>query len=368
MSSPIQPNTIYNIVENTISQNAIQYVDALDNTVDKLISISSTGLTLKRDILSTVKETIITPLDITDVTTGNSITMARLCYLPTGLQALTIPSDGVTCNFNDSIQLQDYNDTPTPPPTHSEVKIGSNPSTLYGMNINTTTASPFNIACNTGLTAIINEDINLTSTTKSITMNAEDNLSLVSTSLGNINLDAPNINSYNYALPICFDILTIDRNSGNTTGGQNWDNIWIENANLPPQFFVDSPISGYFSYNWRIDFTIQTWETSGGNNQSDKALAYYIDFEDQNSNIYTPVLFNATYPFCRHNNNSTWSGGGPNTAFQPFTWTDYVDFGGLVTSGSGNLPLKIRLWFTSDNSKNFQFSMKVGLTRTNILP
>lgn len=366
--SVIQPNTSYNILENTISQNAIQYVDSLDNSVDKIISIASTGLTLKRDILTSVKETIITALDITDVSTGNSITMARLTYLPIGLQALTIPTDGTTCNFNDAIQLQDYNNTPSPPPTHSEVKIGSNPSTLFGMNINTTTSSPFNIAGNTGLTAIINEDISLTSTTKSITLTAEDNLSLVSSALGNINLDAPNINSYNYAMPICFDILTIDRNSGVTPGGQNWQNIWIENANLPPQFFVDSPVSGYFSYNWRIDFTIQTWDAGGQDNQSDKALAYYIDFEDQNSNIYTPVLFNATYPFCRHNNNSTWSGGGSNTAFQPFTWTDYVDFGGLVTSGSGNLPLKIRLWFTSDNPKNFQFSMKVGLTRTNILP
>jgi hypothetical protein len=335
---------------------------------DKSISISQTGLSLKRDLLTTPIETIFTPLDITDVNTGNSITIDRLTYLPIGLAALTVPTDGLTCNFNDAIQLQDYNTTLAPPPIHSEVKIGSNPSTLYGMNIDTTTSTPFTITGNTGLTANINEDISLTSITKSITLTAEDNLNIVSSALGNINLDAPNINSFNYAMPICFDILTIDRNSGGTPGGQTWQNIWIENANLPPQFFVDSPISGYFSYNWRIDFTIQTWDAGGQDNSSDKALAYYIDFEDQNNNVYTPILFNATYPFCRHNNNSTWSGGGSNTNFQPFTWTDYVDFGGLTGSGSGNLPLKIRLWFTSDNPKNFQFSMKVGLTRTNILP
>ena len=387
-----------NNIKSTGSISSVLDYNILSNT--KSITFNANGISLKRDILTSVKETILTPLDITDVNTGNSISFADLTYLPIGLGALTVPSNGTTCNFNDAIQLQNYDSTLAPPPTHSEVKIGSNPSTLYGMNINTTTATPFTVTSNTGYDLNITNSINMTSgadinlnatngqvvnnvtgftvnasdyiqmtaNNDFITMTADDDITLNSNSLGNIALNAPNINSYNYAMPICFDILTIDRNSGNTTGGQNWDKIWTEKANLPPQFFVDTPISGYTSSNWRIDFTIQTWNAGGQNNQSDKALAYYIDFEDQNSNIYTPVIFNKTYPFCRHNNNSTWSGGGSNTEFQPFTWTDYVDFSGLATSGSGNLPLNIRLFFTSDNSKNFQFSMKVGLTRTNILP
>jgi len=109
---------------------------------DKSISISQLGLTLKRDILTTPIETIITPLDITDVNTGNVITMDRLTYLPTGLAALTVPSDGTTCNFNDAIQLQDYNATLAPPATHSEVKIGSNPASLFGIQVNSNDPAP----------------------------------------------------------------------------------------------------------------------------------------------------------------------------------------------------------------------------------
>ena len=365
--SLIQPDTSYNIIENTISQNAIKYVDSLDNSaVDKIISIASTGLSLKRDILTTAVETIITPLDITDVNTGNIITMARLCYLPIGLGALTIPTDGTTCNFNDAIQLQDYNNTPSPPLTHSEVKIGSNPSTLFGMNINTNTGTPFTITGDTGLTANITDDISLTSVTKSITLTAEDNISLVSSALGDINLDAPNIDSFGYAMPICFEV----RESGtiNYGGGQTLTNAFITNVNIPPQFIVDSPVSGYTSNIWRIGFTIQTWNAGGQNNSTDKALAYYIDFNDQSSTIYTPFLFDANTPYCKHNNNSTWTGSGSLSEFQSHTWTDYIDFSGLATTGSGNLPLKLNLFIATDNPKDFTFKFVCSLTRTNLLP
>lgn len=348
-------------IQNNLSQTYL----SIDK--DKSISISQTGLSLKRDLLTIPVETIITPLDITDVNTGNSITMDRLTYLPIGLAALTVPTDGLTCNFNDAIQLQDYNTTLAPPPTHSEVKIGSNPATLYGMNINTTTSSPFNIAGNTGLTAIINEDISLTSTTKSITLTAEDNVNLTSSALGNITLDTPNINSYTYAMPICFEI----RESGtiNYAGGQTLTNVFITNVNIPPNFVVENPVSGYTSTVWRVGFTINTWNAGGGqNNSSDKALAYYINFNDQASNFYTPFLITDTTPYCKHNNNSTWSGGGSNFEFQSHTWTDYVDFSGLVNTGSGNLPLKLNLWLATDNPKDFTFSFVCSLTRTNLLP
>ena len=105
----------------------------VSNDGDKSISISNLGLTLKRDLLTTPIETILTPLDITDVNTGNSITIDRLTYLPIGLAALTVPTDGTTCNFNDAIQIQDYNTTLSPPVSHTEAKIGSNPLTLYGI-------------------------------------------------------------------------------------------------------------------------------------------------------------------------------------------------------------------------------------------
>ena len=354
----------------TIKRQTNEITSFLSLDGDKSISISETGISFKRDLLTVPIETIITPLDITDVVTGNSITMDRLTYLPIGLGALTIPTNPTnptTCNFNDAIQLQDYNNTPSPPPTHSEVKIGSNPSTLFGMNINTNTGTPFTITGDTSLTANITDDINLTSITKSITLTAEDNLSLVSSALGNINLDAPNINSYSYAMPICFEV----RESGtiNYGGGQTLTNVFITNVNIPPQFIVDSPVSGYTSNIWRIGFTIQTWNAGGGqNNSTDKALAYYINFNDQNSNFYTPFLITDTTPYCKHNNNSTWSGGGSNFEFQSHTWTDYIDFTGLATTGSGNLPLKLNLWLATDNPKDFTFTFVCSLTKTNLLP
>jgi hypothetical protein len=364
--SIIQPNSSYNIIENTISQNAIKFPDSLDdNTVDKIISIASNGLSFKQDILSTVKEAIITAVDITDVNTGNSITMARLCYLPIGLEALTIPSNSTTCNFNDAIQLQDYNDTPTPPLTHSEVKIGSNPSTLFGMNINTNTGTPFTITGDTGLTANITDDINLTSITKSITLTAEDNLSLVSSALGNINLDAPNIISYSYAMPICFTRERVDTFTYNLGGGspQTFENVYTTNFALPYQFVSDTPQSGYFSSRWKIEVALNCYNST---NLGDKGLAFYIAFEDQSSNIYLPLAYNDLTPYATWQNPSTYFNGSWNN-FQNFNWTDLIDLSALSGTGSGNVPLGIRLWCAGDTNFSTNFNLVITLTRTNLI-
>lgn len=138
---------------------------------DKSISISQLGLNFKRDLLTTPIETIFTPLDITDVNTGNSITMDRLTYLPIGLSALTVPTDGLTCNFNDAIQLQDYNTTLSPPLAHSEVKIGSNPLTFYGLQFNSTEAITTTISNNNG------NDLNITGSNQ-LNLVANDNVNL----------------------------------------------------------------------------------------------------------------------------------------------------------------------------------------------
>ena len=333
---------------------------------DKSISISQTGISFKRDLLTTPIETIITPLDITDVNTGNSITMARLTYLPIGLGALTIPTiGGTTCNFNDAIQLQDYNNTPSPPPTHSEVKIGSNPSTLFGMNINTNTGTSFTITGDTSLTANITDDINLTSITKSITLTAEDNLSLVSSALGNINLDAPNINSYSYAMPICFTRERVDTFTYNLGGGspQTFENVYTTNFNLPYQFVSDTPQSGYFSSIWKIDVALNCYNSS---NLGDKGLAFYIAFEDQSSNIYLPQAYNDITPHAKWQNPSTYNNGSWNN-FQNFNWTDLIDLSALSGTGSGNVPFNMRLWCAGDTNFSTNFNLVVTLTRTNLI-
>jgi hypothetical protein len=181
---------------------------------------------------------------------------------------------------------------------------------------------------------------------------------------GDINLSAYNLNSFGYALPICFDFYEIDRNYNYTAGGQNWELIWQQDVHVPREFFSESPASGsYTSAKWRINFTINTW-SAGGNNSSDKGLAYYITFEDQGGNPYDPYFITPDTPFCRHNNNSTWTGGYSLTEFQPFSWTDLVDFSGLYGTGSSSLPLRFKVYFAADNSKNFNFTYHVGLTKT----
>lgn len=314
---------------------------------DKSISISQLGLTLKRDILTTAVETIITPLDITDVTTGNVITMARLCYLPTGLGALTIPTvGGTTCNFNDAIQLQDYNNTPSPPVTHSEVTIGSNPSTLFGMNIHTTTATPFAITGDTD-----------------ITISADDNISLTSVNLGNINLNAPNINSYNYAMPICFTRERVDTFTYNLGGGspQTFENVYTTNFALPYEFVSDSPLSGYTSSIWKIDVALNCYNST---TLGDKGLAFYIAFEDQGSNVYLPLAYNDLTPYATWQNSSTYNNATWNN-FQNFNWTDLIDLSALSGTGSGSVPFNMRLWCAGDNNFSTNFSWVVTLTRTN---
>ena len=345
--SIIQPDTTYNIIENLLSQNAIKFPDSLDdNAVDKIISIASTGLSLKRDILTTAVETIITPLDITDVTTGNVITMARLCYLPTGLFALTIPTvGGTTCNFNDAIQLQDYNNTPSPPVTHSEVTIGSNPSTLFGMNIHTTTATPF---------AITGDG--------DITISADDSISLTSVGLGNINLDAPNINSYTYAMPICFTRERAD-NFNYSLGGQTFQNVYSTAFNVPFQFFSDTPQFGYTSSYWKIDFALNCYTNSA---TADKGIAIYFEFLDGASNSYSPIAYNQSTPYAVYQPASTFV-GGTSPPYQNFNWTDVIDFAGLSGTGSGNVPLNINLWFAGDNPLTCNFQMVMTLTRTNVV-
>ena len=298
------------------------------------------------------------PLEIIDELSGNSITFQRLCYLPIGLASLEAPPNPTTLHIQDTILidklLNDFSNTLTNDNITILNNLTSETVIIQNNSIsNNSTLNPFIIQKTGGQNLNIQFDTNIT---------------IDAFSQGDIELTAPNINSYGYSMPICFDILTINRTVNYSSGGQTWLLAWVENANLPKYFFTENPLSSYTSSNWRIDFTINTWNNGGQNNSSDKALAYYIEFEDQNSNIYTPIMFNSITPFCCHNNNSTWSGGGSITEIQPFTWTDYVDFSGLIGTSSSNLPLKINLYCAFDNPKDFTFNMKVGLTRTNILP
>ena len=343
---------------------------------DKSLSISQLGLTLKRDILTTPIETIITPLDITDVNTGNSITMDRLTYLPIGLGALTIPTNPTnptTCNFNDAIQLQDYNNTPSPPPTHSEVKIGSNPSTLFGININSTTATPFTIASMsdilmtsvnttfdsaTSITITGGDNLTLNATNDSIGINANNNISLDSDNLGNINLNAPNVNSNGWAMPICLNHFSEDVWSY-TLGGQVFEDVFSSNPiiiPLPQIFFADNPVNGYTTTRWQINFDMNCWDMT---NTNDKGFAIYLSFLDVNSNLYEPFLYNQLTPFCKWDNGATFSGANSN--FKTVNFCDWISFAGLVGSFDSNIRLQMNI--AGDNPMNCKYRFKLGFTR-----
>lgn len=79
---------------------------------DKILSISQDGITLKQGLLSIPIETIISPLAITDIKTGNSITMEKLCYLPIGLAALEAPPNLKTLHIQDALLVDKSEEDP----------------------------------------------------------------------------------------------------------------------------------------------------------------------------------------------------------------------------------------------------------------
>jgi hypothetical protein len=166
-----------------------------------------------------------------------------------------------------------------------------------------TSASLMTITGNDGLTMTANNNpMTLSCVGAAISMTASDDIGLTTvldainlTAGLNINLNALNVNSYNYSMPICFETYATD--VINYGGGQALTNVFITNVNFPPEFFVETPSVGYTSTKWRIGFTLQTWNAGGQNNSSDKALAFYIDFQDQATNFYTPTIFTVATPY-----------------------------------------------------------------------
>ena len=305
-------------------------------------------------------------------------TFPQIVNLANALSAVELPPVATTFKVNDTIMVSaTVGEEALLTPSGLTFNTLANPSIIQnsgGYDLTVQSSSQLvlnsydNINMNAGVGLLVSagDYISMTANNDFISFQADDDITLNSAGLGNINLQAPNINSYGFSIPICFDVY--DTNVINYGGGQTLTNVFITNCNIPPNFIVDTPQSGYTSNKWKIDFTLQTWNAGGQNNSTDKALAYYINFNDQSSNFYTPVLFNDITPYCKHNNNSTWTAGGSNAEFQSHTWTDYIDFSALVGSGSGNLPLKLNLYMGSDNPKDFTFKLLCSLTRTNILP
>ena len=229
----------------------------------------------------------------------------------------------------------------------------------------TTSATATNISNNNSQALIITGDgaLYLTSNQTNLALTASTgDITTNVNGVGNILLDAPNINSFNYAMPICFTREQADTFTY-TLGGQTFQNVYFTSVNIPYQFFTETPTSGYTSTFWKIDFALNCYNNS---NVGDKALAMYIQFEDQATNPYSPITYNQTIPYAVWQNPSTFTNASQ-PPFQNFNWTDIIDFTGLANTGSGNVPLIMNLFVAGDTAFTCNFQMVMTLTRTNLI-
>jgi len=219
---------------------------------------------------------------------------------------------------------------------------------------------------------VITDGLTLTPTsitaTSSLTTTSNSGDITLTTPVDRLNLNALNILSYTYSMPICFTRERTDTFTYNFNGTgvpQTYEIVYSTTFSIPFEFVADSPTVGYNSTNWKIDFGLNTWSNT---NLADKGIACYFVLEDQASNFYLPVTYNPNTPYAVYQPASTFQSQISSLdAFQNYNWSDYVDLNGLTGSGSGNLPLNLRLIFAGDSSFSCNFSMNVSLTRTNLV-
>jgi hypothetical protein len=155
-----------------------------------------------------------------------------------------------------------------------------------------------------------------------------------------------------FYLPICFS----SKSGGSATyvAPSTW--VQLHHFSIPfPSLLVDND---NLNTTWKIEFQLQTTNMT---DQANKELAIYIDFQDISTNIYTPFLFNQNTPFTTNKNPSTYSASS--TQSENYGWTDYVDFSGM----NGATPIEFQLWWFANGTNNFDFSLLVTLTRTNLI-
>jgi hypothetical protein len=200
-----------------------------------------------------------------------------------------------------------------------------------------------------------------TLTINTTSINVPNSITLTSSLLGDINLDAPNIDSFNYAMPICFTKQRTD-NFSYSLGGQTFDMILQRDFAIPQQFVSISPmVVGLTSTMWKIEFAFNMFQVSS---MTDKGMGIFIDFIDAGSNVYTPIIYNANTPFSIDRKDFGY-GSGVDAPYLPINWTDYVDLGALYNTGSN--PIDMRIYFAADGSISSSYNMLLTLTRTNIV-
>lgn len=335
-------------------------------------SITIPILQLKNEDTPLVDETVISQ---TGFSTGvNTLPFQALYNLNQALQALEPAPNATTVRFNDAVLVSaTVGEEAIITPSGLTFNTLSNPTTIsntggFDLTVQSSnqlvlnSSDNLNMNAGVGLLVVAGDYINMTANNDSILFTADDNISLVSAGLGDINLNAPNINSYGYAMPICF---TRERNDtfNYSSGGQNMDNVYNAQIAVPSQFFTEQPQGNYTSTKWKIDFAMNCYSNT---NVGDKGLALYFDFQDATTTFtFTPNMFNSNTPFAVYQPSASYSNG--NAPYQNFNWTDWCDFGALQGQTSSVLPLNMRLYFAGDTPFSCSFYMAITFTRTNLI-
>lgn len=300
-------------------------VGITDPTGDIQIGVGINGLILTTGLLTTPTTTTINPSGFT--TGANNFPFNALYQLNQALQALEPAPSSTVVQFNNTILLQD--------PLVPTDALGLTP---------------------TSISSLSNLDLLTDPTTgTNITLNSTGGI-------GTINFDGANVNSFGYATPICFSRPRTDTFTY-SFGGQNFENVYTTNCQIPQQFISNNPLPSYTSTYWKIEFALNCYQFS---NTTDKGMGLYIEFVDSASNVYTPFAYNSNTPYSADQKNFGYTNNG-NQPFISFNWTDYVDFAGLVNTATANFPLEVKLYFAADSGLSTQFNMLITLTRTNMI-
>jgi hypothetical protein len=183
--------------------------------------------------------------------------------------------------------------------------------------------------------------------------------------LNEIIVSAPNFNAYTYAMPICFSHSRIAQSFAYTLGTQHMEEIFHDAFAIPAEFVALAPPPSYTSSIWKIEVAFNCYSST---NLGDKGIAMYMEFEDQATTVYAPVVYNKNLPYAVWQNGSTYVvAGAGTTGFQNFNWTDYIDLSGLYGTGAGNLPLNLRFFLAGDTPFNADYNFLITLTKTNLV-
>ena len=298
---------------------------------NSLLGYSSNGVSALEILPTSI--TIGGLLTTTPIYVGISATTGLTTTNPTGLN--------VNCDFN----MNQNNITSVA----SIIQDGND------LNINNgATATDIIITAGSVLNLTGADSINMTAQNSSMSLTASTDITLQSASLGTINTNAPNSNSYGNALPICLNVFEQGTWSY-TLGGQAFQNVFSTTIPLPTQFFAEN--TTYTSTRWQINFDMNCWNFA---NAGDKGFAIYLLFLDSGGNTYDTFLYNQQTPFCKWDNPPTFVGA--NSQFKSINWCDYVDFNGLIGSNDSNITLE--MYIAGDNVfNNVDFKIKLGFTR-----